>query len=157
MVGKPVYFQPVGEAAHKALADTFAGLTEGMTEHSETLTVMARPLIVPRAAGHTAWFTFDELCARPLSAVDYLALAERFAAILVEGVPRLPPSRRNEAQRFHVLVDTLYEARTLLILSAEVPPPEIYVEGDGSFEFQRTVSRLMEMQSEEYVAHAAPK
>jgi cell division protein ZapE len=157
MVGKPVYFQPLGEAAHQALADTFAGLTEGMTEHSETLTVMARPLVVPRAAGHTAWFSFEELCARPLSAVDYLALAERFAAILVEGVPRLPPTRRNEAQRFHILVDTLYEARTLLIVSAEVPPQEIYVEGDGSFEFQRTVSRLMEMQSEEYVAHAAPK
>jgi cell division protein ZapE len=157
MVGKPVYFHPLGEAAHKSLAETFAGLTEGMTEYSETLTVMARALIVPRAAGHTAWFTFDELCARPLSAVDYLALAERFAAILVEGVPRLPPTRRNEAQRFHILVDTLYEARTLLIVSAEVPPQEIYVDGDGSFEFQRTVSRLMEMQSEDYVAHAAPK
>src|SRR5262249_13569679 len=157
MVGKPVYFQPLGEAAHKALADTYAGLTEGMTEHSETLTGMARPLVRPRAAGHTAWFSFNELCARPLSAVDYLALAERFAAIVVEGVPRLPPTRRNEAQRFHILVDTLYEAHTLLIVSAEVPPQEIYVEGDGSFEFQRTVSRLMEMQSEEYVANAAPK
>jgi cell division protein ZapE len=156
MVGKPVYFHPLGDPAHKALAATFAGLTEGMTEHSETLTVMARSLVVPRAAGHTAWFSFDELCARPLSAVDYLALAERFAAILVEGVPRLSPTRRNEAQRFHILVDTLYEARTLLIVSAEVPPQEIYVEGDGSFEFQRTVSRLMEMQSEDYVAHAAP-
>jgi cell division protein ZapE len=157
MVGKPVYFQPLGDAAHKALVDIYAGLTEGMTEHSETLTVMARPLVVPRAAGHTAWFSFEELCAQPLSAVDYLALAERFAAIVVEGVPCLPPSRRNEAQRFNILVDTLYEAHTLLVASAEVPPQEIYVEGDGSFEFQRTVSRLMEMQSEEYVAHAAPR
>ena len=156
MVGKPVYFHPLDKAARCALAQTFAGLTEGMPEHHETLTVMARPLDVPRAAGHTAWFSFEELCARPLSAVDYLALAERFAAIVVEGIPRLPPTRRNEAQRFHILIDTLYEAQTLLVASAEVPPQDIYVEGDGSFEFQRTVSRLMEMQSEDYVAHAAP-
>jgi cell division protein ZapE len=155
MVGKPVYFQPLDDAAHRALAETFAGLTEGIAEHAETLTVMARPLEVPRCAGHTAWFTFEELCAQPHSAVDYLALAERFAAILVEGIPRLPPTRRNEAQRFHILIDTLYEARTLLVAAAAVPPQQIYVEGDGSFEFQRTVSRLMEMQSEEYVAHAA--
>jgi len=93
------------------------------------------------------------LCARPLSAVDYLALAERFAAFVVEGIPRLSPNQRNEAQRFHILVDTLYEARALLIASAEVPPDQIYVEGDGSFEFQRTVSRLYEMQSDDYVAH----
>lgn len=156
MIGKPVYFHPLGEAAHQALADTFAGLTEGMPEHGETLTVMARPLDVPRCAGHTAWFSFAELCEQPHSAVDYLALVERFAAILVEGIPRLTRRERNAAQRFHILVDTMYEAHTLLVASAAVPPPEIYVEGDGSFEFQRTVSRLMEMQSEEYVAHAPP-
>jgi len=153
MIGKPVYFHPLDDTVHRALAAAFADLTEGMPEHSETLTVMARPLDVPRAAGHTAWFTFAELCDRPLSAVDYLALAERFAAIIVEGIPRLGPRQRNAAQRFHILIDALYEAHTLLIASAEAPPQEIYVEGDGSFEFQRTVSRLMEMQSEDYVAH----
>jgi cell division protein ZapE len=153
MVGKPTYFYPLDDKARRALAKTFADLTEGMPEHNETLTVMARPLAVPRAAGHTAWFTFKELCERPLSAVDYLALAERFAALVVEGIPRLKPQQRNAAQRFHILIDTLYEAHTLLVASAEVPPQEIYVAGDGSFEFQRTVSRLMEMQSEDYVAH----
>jgi cell division protein ZapE len=157
MVGKPVYFQPLGDSAHRALKQAFAELTEGMAERRETLTVMARPLEVPRCAGHTAWFTFAELCEQPHSAVDYLALAERFAAILVEGIPRLPATRRNEAARFHILVDTLYEAHTLLVASAEVPPQEIYVKGDGSFEFQRTVSRLMEMQSEDYVAHQTSK
>ena len=111
---------------------------------------------MPRCAGHTAWFTFAELCEQPHSAVDYLALVERFAAILVEGIPRLPATRRNEAARFHILIDTLYEAHTLLVASAEVPPQEIYVKGDGSFEFQRAVSRLMEMQSEDYVAHRLP-
>jgi len=156
MVGRPTYFHPLDGTARRALADAFAELTGGLPVGSETLTVMARPLVVPRRAGNVAWFSFEELCAQPLSAVDYLALAERFAALLVEGIPRLAATRRNEAQRFHILIDTLYEARALLLASAEVPPQEIYVEGDGSFEFQRTVSRLMEMQSEDYVANAAP-
>ena len=154
MVGKPVYFHPLDENAAEALAHAFAQLTEDMPEHSETLAVMARPVEVPRCAGHTAWFSFAELCEEPHSAVDYLALVERFAAILVEGIPRLTKRDRNAAQRFHILIDTMYEAHTLLLCSAAVPPQEIYVEGDGSFEFQRTVSRLMEMQSEAYVAHA---
>ena len=156
MIGRPVYFHPLDERAQRALAAAFADLTDGAAPQSETLTVMARPLPVPRFAGNVAWFGFAELCARPLSAVDYLALAERFGAIMVEGIPRLSPRQRNEAQRFHILIDTLYEARTLLVASAEVPPQEIYVAGDGSFEFQRTVSRLMEMQSEDYVANASP-
>ena len=108
---------------------------------------------MPRAARGVAWFSFDELCARPLAAADYLAIAERFAAVIVEGIPRLARGRRNEARRFNILIDTLYEARTLLIASAEVPPEEIYLAGDGTFEFQRTVSRLNEMQSEEYIAN----
>jgi cell division protein ZapE len=156
MIGKPIYFQPLDEKSHHAIEDVFADLTEGLPIGRETLTVMARPLEVPRVAGNVAWFTFDELCAQPHSAVDYLALAERFAAIVVEGIPRLSPRERNEAQRFHILIDALYEARTIFVASAEVPPEEIYIEGDGSFEFQRTVSRLMEMQSEDYVANRGP-
>jgi cell division protein ZapE len=89
------------------------------------------------------------LCAKPLAAADYLAIAGRFPAVIVEGIPRLSPQQRNEARRFNVLIDTLYEARTLLIASAEVPPHEIYTAGDGTFEFRRTVSRLIEMQSEQ--------
>jgi cell division protein ZapE len=111
---------------------------------------------VPRAARNIAWFGFDELCARPLAAADYLAIAERFAAVIVEGIPRLDPTRRNEAARFHILIDALYEARTLLVASAAVPPEEIYLDGDGAFEFRRTVSRLHEMQSEDYIANRAP-
>ncbi|HZT86912.1 MAG TPA: cell division protein ZapE [Stellaceae bacterium] len=148
LLGKPVYYTPLDERAHRALADAFASLAAGAPAGEETLTVLGRTLSVPRAAGDVAWFGFDELCARPLAAPDYLALAERFPALIVEGIPRLPPQRRNEAQRFHILIDTLYEARTLLVASAEVPPQQIYTKGDGSFEFQRTVSRLMEMQSE---------
>ena len=151
--GKPVYHHPIDEAAHDALEHAFAELTDGASGARATLTVKGRPLAVPRAARGVAWFSFDDLCANPLGAVDYLAVAERFAAVIVEGIPRLPPQQRNEARRFNILVDTLYEARTLLIASAEVPPAEIYTAGDGTFEFRRTVSRLIEMQSEEYIAN----
>ena len=81
------------------------------------------------------------------------SLAERYAAIIVEGIPRLSPRERNEAQRLHILIDALYEARTLFVASAEAPPDEIYITGDGAFEFQRTVSRLHEMQSDDYIAN----
>lgn len=153
MRGRPVYHWPLGEASHRALEAAFADLTDGMDGEPMTLTVMARPLHVPRAGRNVAWFDFDALCAQPLSAVDYLALADRFAALIIEGIPRLGRAQRNEAQRFHILIDTLYEARTLLVASAEAPPEELYVAGDGSFEFQRTISRLNEMQSEDYLAN----
>jgi cell division protein ZapE len=153
MRGKKVYHWPNDAAARAALDAAFADLTDHAAGTSVTLTVLARPLIVPRAGRNVAWFSFEELCARPLAAADYLAIAERFAAIVLEGIPRLSPQQRNEAQRFHILIDALYEARTLLVASAEVPPDQIYVAGDGSWEFQRTVSRLMEMQSEDYLAN----
>jgi cell division protein ZapE len=155
MMGKRVYHWPLDAAAHQALAAAFAELTEDAPWTSETLVVQKRPLNVPRAAHKIAWFSFDELCARPLAAADYLALAERFAGIIIDGIPRLDPTRRNEAQRFHILIDALYETRTLLIASAEVPPDEIYPAGDGAWEFHRTVSRLHEMQSEDYIANRA--
>jgi cell division protein ZapE len=151
--GKPVYHYPLGKAADEALVRTFAELTDGAPGESLTLTVQGRPLPVPRAARGTAWFNFAELCAKPLAAADYLAIADRFAAVIVEAIPRLAPGERNAARRFNILIDTLYEARTLLIASAEVPPEEIYTAGDGTFEFRRTVSRLIEMQSEDYIAN----
>jgi cell division protein ZapE len=151
--GKPVYYCPLDEAAHDALEHAFAELTDEAPGIRATLTVKGRPLAVPRAARGVTWFAFEDLCANPLGAADYLAIAERFAAVIVEGIPRLSPQQRNEARRFNILIDTLYEARTLLIASAEVPPQEIYAAGDGTFEFRRTVSRLIEMQSEEYIAN----
>ena len=155
MMGQRVYHWPLDIAAQAALEAAFAELTDGAPGGSETLTVLGRPLVVPRVAQNVAWFRFDELCARPLAAADFLALAERYAAVIVEGIPLLSPQRRNEAQRLHILIDTLYEARTLLIASAEAPPEELYVAGDGAFEFRRTVSRLHEMQSEDYLANRA--
>jgi len=153
LVGKPVYHYPLGPAAHAALEGAFAELTDGAPGARMTIPVKGRSLAVPRAARRVAWFGFAELCDKPLAAADYLALAERFAAVIVEGIPRLGPAERDAERRFNILIDTLYEARTLLIASAEVPPQEIYTAGDGTFEFQRTVSRLIEMQSEDYIAN----
>ena len=153
LVGKPVYHHPLGPAAHAALEGAFAELTDGASGASMALPIKGRSLVVPRAARRVAWFGFAELCEKPLAAVDYLAIADRFAAVIVEGIPRLGIADRDAARRFNILIDTLYEACTLLIASAAVPPEEIYTAGDGTFEFERTVSRLIEMQSADYIAN----
>src|SRR5437763_4740798 len=153
MRGRKGYHCPTDAAAQAALEAAFADLTDYGDIRSETLTVLGSTLTVPRAGRNVAWFSFEELYGRLHNASDYLALAERYAALIVDGIPRLSPRERNEAQRFHILIDALYEARTLLVASAEVPPAEIYVAGDGAFEFERTVSRLIEMQSEDYLAN----
>jgi cell division protein ZapE len=153
MIGDGVYRWPLDAAAHWVLEAAFAALTDDAPGASQNLVVKERTLIVSRAAHKIAWFSFDELCGRPLGAADYFAIAEHFAAVIIEGIPRLEPDRCNEARRFHILIDALYEARTLLVASAAVPPDEIYPEGDGAAEFRRTASRLHEMQSEDYVTN----
>ena len=156
LLGRQVYHFPLGQAAHQALEDAFAELTGGAPGERTTLIVKGRSVIIPRAARGVAWFEFAELCGRPLGAADYLAIADRFAAVIIEAIPRLGRERRDEARRFNILIETLYEARTLLVASAEVSPDEIYVAGDGTFEFRRTFSRLIEMQSEGYIADRPP-
>ncbi|MCG8440717.1 MAG: cell division protein ZapE, partial [Caulobacterales bacterium] len=89
---------------------------------------------------------------RPLGAADYLALAQRFHTLVVEGTPKLGPERRDEAKRFATFIDALYETKTKLIVSADAEPAELYVAGDGAFEFERAASRLMEMRSRDYLA-----
>ena len=153
--GTRVYHHPLGPAAHRALADAFAELTDGAAGERRTLPVKGRLIEIPRAARGAAWFGFADLCERPLGAADYIAIAEHFPAVIVEGIPRLAAEERNAARRFNILVDTLYEAHALLIASAAAPPEEIYPRGDGSFEFRRTVSRLNEMQSARYIAERA--
>lgn len=153
---QPVYHYPLDDKAKEALEQAFATLTDGAPGERVTLAVKGRLLSASRAAKKVAWFTFDELCNRPLGAVDYLALAEQFHTIILSGIPALTRERRDEAKRFNTLIDTLYEAHANLVASAEVPPDQLYPLGDGDFEFQRTVSRLMEMQSAAYIEGKRP-
>ncbi|PHQ70491.1 MAG: cell division protein ZapE [Sneathiella sp.] len=147
----PVYFAPLDNRSVAEMDRLFGELTEGSTPATLTLTTQGRELQVMTSARGVARFTFEELCARPLGASDYLTLTENFHTILLEGVPALSPAKRNEAKRFVTLIDILYEAHTNLIISAEVGAEQLYPAGDGNFEFARTVSRLMEMRSADYL------
>lgn len=147
-----VYHSPLDGRASMAMDKAWARLTQGADARPVRIDVGGRALDVARAAAGCARFTFEELCARPLGAADYLALCRHFDTLLIDGVPRMTPDRRNEAARFRILIDTLYEHKTKLILSAEAPADALYPTGDQSFEFERTVSRLHEMRSREYLA-----
>ena len=103
------------------------------------------------AAVAAARAAFDDLCGQALGAADYLAIANTFSALILEGVPQMGPENRNEAKRFVTLIDALYESKTKLIMSSAVPPTDLYENGDGAFEFERTVSRLTEMRSQAYL------
>ncbi len=147
----PVYYSPAGADADLALSTIFAELTDKALGEVEEIKVGSRRLIVPKAARGVAWFDFAGLCGQPLAAADYLALAERYHSIIVQGVPKLGRDKHNEARRFMTLVDALYECRVNLILSADAEPQDLYQAGEGAFEFERTVSRLMEMRSKDYI------
>lgn len=152
LMAAPVWYAPLGPAADEALDRAWRRLTGGAAAQALTLDVGGRALRVEREAAGVARFTFDELCARPLGAADYLEIAERFHTVLLERIPRLEPAMREEAARFRTLVDALYEAKVKLVASAEAEPQKLYPEGDQSFEFERTASRLMEMRSVHYLA-----
>ena len=143
-----VYLTPLGPAADERIRAIFATLADGAAGSPAMLAVGQRRLPVPCAAAGVAMFTFAELCARPLGAADYLALSERYHTLIIRDVPVLTADRRSEARRFMTLVDAAYERRMMLVLTAAAAPGELYAAGDGAFEFQRTVSRLLEMQTE---------
>jgi len=148
----PVWYAPLDKASASALDRAWQRLTLGAQPQHCTLTVKGRTLEVTREAAGIARFTFDELCARPLGARDFHTIAANFHTVILEGVPLLSPENRNEAARFVTLIDELYEARVKLVASAAAEPDALYPTGDGSFEFQRTASRLHEMRSTEYFA-----
>ncbi|MFC3228272.1 cell division protein ZapE [Marinibaculum pumilum] len=152
--GRRVWHAPLGPEASAALDRAFAVLTEGAEPQAEVLEVQGRKLEVPRAARHVARMRFADLCERPLGAADYLALSHAFHTLVLDDVPLMGPQKRNEAKRFVTLVDTLYEAKVRLVASAAAEPAALYPSGDGSFEFQRTVSRLEEMRSADYLGEA---
>lgn len=141
------WFAPLGPEADAAVDRLFLALTDGRPGEPTELQVGSRTLPVPRADGPVAAFDFADLCARPLGAADYLAIGDRFRVVFLLGVPLLSTERRNEARRFMTLIDALYERRLVVIVTAEGQPDQLYPVGEGAFEFQRTVSRLMEMQS----------
>ena len=146
-----VYTVPLSIDATAVLEEDFSQLTEGATVEPDRIEVKGRTLEVSRAARGVAWMRFEELCERPLGAEDYLAVARRYHTLVMDGVPLMDASKRNEAKRFMTLIDALYEAKVHLIVAAEAEPDQIYSMGSHAFEFQRTTSRLIEMQSPEYI------
>ncbi len=152
LVEAPVWYAPLNGESAAALDKAWDRLTLGAEPQHCVLTVKGRKLEVSREAAGVARFTFEELCARPLGPIDYLAIAGTFHTVILEGIPLLSPDKRNEAMRFISLIDALYEAKVKLVASAEAEPGALYPTGDGSFEFERTASRLFEMRSKDYLS-----
>jgi len=154
LVKAPVYYTPLGPKPDAALDAAFFALTGRAKGEPATLELLGRTLEVPQAAGGVARFDFDALCRRPLGSADYLEIAEEFHTLILDHIPVIGPSERNEAKRFTILVDALYDMRVKLIASAAVEPEELFAGTDGAeaFEFKRTASRLHEMRSADYLA-----
>jgi cell division protein ZapE len=147
--GAQVYFAPADAAARGRIDALWQELTEG-SEETLTLHVKGREIELPRYRNGMARASFYALCGKPLGPADYLKLAETLRLLVLEDIPRLSRQNFNEARRFVTLVDALYEARVRLIASAAAEPEYLYVEGSGSFEFERTASRLREMQAADW-------
>jgi cell division protein ZapE len=141
------YFTPLGPGAQASMEAAWRRETQGEPAAPVTLSIHGRRIRITQATDDAGRASFEELCENPLGASDYLAIAGRFSAFFIDDIPKLQWSQNNEAKRFVTLIDTFYETRMRLYCSAEAPPEQIYTEGAGAFEFNRTVSRLAEMQS----------
>ena len=156
--GMPTWYVPNGPAASAALAQAFFRLTDYPVEDragvpSEDLRLGGgRLLHVPKSLKGVAVFSFKRLCGEARGASDYLAIARRYHSVILVGIPRMGPANRNEAARFVTLIDALYEHKVKLLAAADAEPQALYTQGDGAFEFERTASRLIEMQSADYLA-----
>jgi cell division protein ZapE len=156
--GMPTWHVPNGPDATKALSDAFFRLTDYPVEDrgnvpSEDIPVHGgRTLHVPKSLKGVAVFSFKRLCAEARGAPDYLAIARRYHTVILVGIPELGPENRNEAARFVTLIDALYEHKVKLLAAADAQPDRLYTRGTGAFEFERTASRLSEMQSRDYLA-----
>ena len=156
--GHPTWYSPTGPEATDAVRAAFFRLTDYPPEDSihvpsEELAIPGgRSIHVPKSLKGVAVFSFKRLCAEARGAVDYLAIARHFHTVIIVGIPILGPEKRNEAARFKTLIDALYEHKVKLLATADAEPLNLYPDGDGAFEFERTVSRLMEMQSRDYLA-----
>lgn len=149
MSGSPVFFTPNGPEARAQIEEIWQRLTEGKAKPLE-LIVQGRKVRLPGFHNGVARAKFFDLCGVPLGPADYLTIAEAARVLVIEDIPRLSRNNFNEAKRFVTLIDALYEARVQLIASAAATPEMLYVEGTGTFEFERTASRLREMQSADW-------
>ncbi|PZN97844.1 MAG: cell division protein ZapE [Hyphomicrobiales bacterium] len=151
--GAPVYRVPADATAEAALDDAFRKLSGVARGQRLALDVKGHDLVVPQAAGGVARASFADLCSQAYGASDYIALAQRFHTLVLDDIPVLADERRNETKRFIILIDTLYEHHVKLVASAEAEPHELYKAKSGreAFEFDRTVSRLIEMRSDDYL------
>jgi cell division protein ZapE len=156
--GFPVWYTPNGREATEAVSRAFFRLTDFPPEDGEHVPSAdiavhgGRMMHVPKSLKGVAVFSFKRLCAAARGAADYLAVARNYHTVIVVGIPVLGPEKRNEASRFKVMIDAFYEHKVKLLAAADAEPAKLYPEGDGAFEFERTVSRLMEMQSHDYLA-----
>jgi cell division protein ZapE len=151
IAGINVYLTPLGPDADAGMDAAWRRLTDCPRGKPCTLTVLGRKFVVPQAARGVARFSFDELCDRPLAAADYLAIAQEFHTVLIDHIPVMTDNMHNVARRFTLLIDTLYDEGVKLVCSAAAPPAELYPTGIASQAFHRTVSRLVEMQSDDYL------
>ena len=151
IAGIQVYLTPLGPDADAAMDAAWRRLTDCAHGKPCSLIVLGRKLPVPQAARGVARFGFRDLCAQPLAAADFLTIAQEFHTILLDHIPLLSPENRNEARRFVLLIDTLYDEGVKLVCSAQAAPDALYPKGDGAEAFRRTASRLAEMQSEDYL------
>jgi cell division protein ZapE len=154
LAGAPIWYVPPNAAADAAMDQAWRRLTGGHNGATQKVTNKGRTIHVPRAALGVARFSFADLCERPLGALDYLKLAHEFHTLLIDHIPVMDFSRRNEAKRFITLIDTLYDQAVKLVASAQAEPDGLYLDNHGSeaMEFKRTASRLFEMRSESYLA-----
>ncbi len=156
--GVKTWHTPVGDVATAAVREAFFKMTDYPPEDSAHVPTASidlgggRLLHVPKSLKGVAVFSFKRLCAEARGASDYLAIARRYHTVFMVGIPQLGPENRNEAARFVTFIDALYEHKVKLIATANAAPADLYAEGDGRFEFERTISRLMEMQSQDYLA-----
>jgi cell division protein ZapE len=153
MTGLQTWYVPPNEAAETALNEAWRRISGGHRGAAQDLMVKGHVIHVPKAAMGVAWFSFKDLCARPLGAADFLKIAHDFHTLIIDHIPAMDFDRRNEAKRFIILVDTLYDYAVKLVASAEAEPDRLYV-GDQGYEaneFKRTASRLIEMRSQAYL------
>jgi cell division protein ZapE len=160
--GAQTYYFPANEETSAQLSATFFRLTDRRVEDrakvpSEELNVQGRALFVPKAARGVAVFSFKRLCANPLGTADYLAIARTYHTVIMVAIPQFNRENSNEARRFIHFIDALYEHGVKFLCSAAVPLQSLYAGGDTGFEFERTISRLTEMQSEDYLARGHGK